>query len=693
MSFLDIALRNAARGFRVHPLVPKEKRPLLNDWPEQASGLSTTIQAWAMRYPMANCGVIADSLFCILESDNLTELVKRIGPIPATYTVQARDNRPHFYFLQTPATRTLGNCDLPGVFEFKQHNRYVVSEGSISPHGPEYRIITDGPVMEMPDEIVQKLRALYGERRKKESQPDAGPVAVGGRHEYLTSVAGKLRNSGLDADAILPALESANDARCGGAIPHEDLVHIARSVARYDVPEPPAKVIMGKPAAAVEVDTSQDADELDAPRTRPTYPDKVWEGSFYGEFAELCGADNHIPLKLFSETLRTVVGAIVGRQLSTSVTGAVPRMFTVLIGPPGCGKGTACEYVRLLFDGRWDGLTHTENPLLYGSDCIWNNSGIGARVVDIASAPGLMNAVLGAKGKTPDVVMRWTPMPRFISIREEVQSLFSNFAIEGGTGAGLESILCELYDRTSFSFTQTAKRQGEAPNVMYSLLGGITKELWDSTFAAAQAAESGFLSRVNIIATENKKRVGGMTAPDFTSLRSRLVPFLAALEHTPRFIKPSPDARGLMNEWFADLEMPDGHSSARLNIHAWRTALHIAWLRGAEFIQTSDVESGIKVAEYQKEMRIWHAPIAGDTRAARCEAAIRRTIREAKRMSLRDLKTATNAHRVGIGQWDSALKAMVTAGEIRIEESTGDSFKPLVGGRVKKIVILLKIKG
>lgn len=670
MGFLDIALRNAARGFRVHPLRPRDKAPLLNNWPDKATTNEAQIRIWDSVYPDANCGVIADERICILESDNLSELEHRLGHrIPLCYWVSARPGRPHLYFLQTPATRALGNCDVAGIFEFKQRNRYVVAEGSIHPTGPTYILHCDMPLYPLEDHIVKALGELYGERKRKDAQPDAGPIAVGGRHEYLTSVAGKLRNSGLDADAILPALMAANDARCGGDIPLGDLEHIAQSVSRYEVPAPEPKIIIGKAAAPVEVDTSLDADELEGNRVRPEYPDSVWEGTFYGEFAEICGADNHVPLKLFSETLRTVVGSIVGRQLSTSVTGAVPRMFTILIGPPGCGKGTACEYVRLLFDGRWNGLTHTESSLLYLGDSIWNGRGIGARIVNPASAPGLMMALIGkkaAKGTADNPVMHWSPIPRMITMMEEVRGLFSNFTNEA-SGAGLEGALCELYDRTSFSSTATKQRQPEAADVMYSLLGGITKELWDSIFSKSESAESGFLSRVNIIATENMRRVGGMIEPDFTLLRNRFFPLITALENNPRHIKPTPGAIGAMNDWFTALEMPEGISGARLNIHAWRTALHHAWLRGAENITHLDVEAGIAVAEYQKLMRIWHAPRAGDTRVARCEAAIRAVMRECRKATLRELQQNTNANRVGIMQWRAALDALVKAGEIRID--------------------------
>jgi len=252
MVFLDIALRNAARGFRVHPLIPKDKRPLLKDWPALATSDRVQIETWAAQYPEANAGAAADDQFCMLESDDLPALVSKLtdaSVLDFVYTVQARPNRPHFYFRQTDATRALGNCDLPGVFEFKQHNRYVVAEGSISPYGPRYELVCDGPIIPMPDSLAADLKRLYGERRRNDAQTAGEPIGYGGRHDFLTSVAGKLRNSGLDADAIHAALIPINEARCAPPLPEADIEHIAQSVARYELPKPAPEVTVGEPTA------------------------------------------------------------------------------------------------------------------------------------------------------------------------------------------------------------------------------------------------------------------------------------------------------------------------------------------------------------------------------------------------------------------------------------------------------------
>ena len=93
-SFLEIALRQLARGFNVHPLHPYQpgkgeednkacKRAMLLEWPVKASNDEARIREWAARWPSANCGVKAGQQLAIVESDHLPTLEARLGfPIP-----------------------------------------------------------------------------------------------------------------------------------------------------------------------------------------------------------------------------------------------------------------------------------------------------------------------------------------------------------------------------------------------------------------------------------------------------------------------------------------------------------------------------------------------------------------------------------------------------------------------------------
>jgi hypothetical protein len=118
-----------------------------------------------------------------------------------------------------------------------------MAAGSIHPDsGEAYSVIHDREPMPIPNSV----RAL---RTVALPVVIAGPMQQipegAGRHAALTSIAGKLRTSGLDADAIYEALVPINPAVCAVPVSDADLKHIAESVSRYAVPEPEPQVFIG----------------------------------------------------------------------------------------------------------------------------------------------------------------------------------------------------------------------------------------------------------------------------------------------------------------------------------------------------------------------------------------------------------------------------------------------------------------
>jgi hypothetical protein len=60
-----------------------------------------------------------------------------------------------------------------------------------------------------------------------------GPIREGGRNVALTSVAGSLRNRGLDAETICAVLLEVNRLRCVPPLAEAEVVDIGRSIGRY----------------------------------------------------------------------------------------------------------------------------------------------------------------------------------------------------------------------------------------------------------------------------------------------------------------------------------------------------------------------------------------------------------------------------------------------------------------------------
>jgi hypothetical protein len=57
MNFLDAAADLVSLGFKVFPLVPGRKLPLIKAWQKHASDELETITEWANKWPSANIGI------------------------------------------------------------------------------------------------------------------------------------------------------------------------------------------------------------------------------------------------------------------------------------------------------------------------------------------------------------------------------------------------------------------------------------------------------------------------------------------------------------------------------------------------------------------------------------------------------------------------------------------------------------
>jgi len=175
MNFQDIALPLAERGFRVFPVIPKEKRPFAmageSDHFDAATTDTGQIQAWSLQAPNANVGISPDEIFCFLETDDERALKDACADLPPeiwdSTRVSARDNRCYYIFRQTMRTKRAGNMTktregLENLFEFKQHRLLVTGPGSIHkktgmPYAVEWR-----PTPAMPDLLLNRLCELVG---------------------------------------------------------------------------------------------------------------------------------------------------------------------------------------------------------------------------------------------------------------------------------------------------------------------------------------------------------------------------------------------------------------------------------------------------------------------------------------------------------------------------------------------------
>lgn len=173
--FLEIALPLAERGFRVLPLIPKQKRPLPMAGDADHFDAATTdaqqIASWSKQEPNANVGISPDEIFCFLETDSESDLKEACKDLPPevwdTARVSARDNRSYYIFRQTMRTKRAGNMTATregkeNLFEFKQHRVLVTGPGSIHPKTNAPYAVEWRNIPAMPDVLLNRLCDLYG---------------------------------------------------------------------------------------------------------------------------------------------------------------------------------------------------------------------------------------------------------------------------------------------------------------------------------------------------------------------------------------------------------------------------------------------------------------------------------------------------------------------------------------------------
>src|SRR5213080_1336637 len=111
---LQAAREYARRGWRVHPLVPGQKKPLVADWPDKATTDAAIICGWWAQWPDANAGLVPGNKsggLAVVDVDprndgmaTLERLRQRFagGVLPVTQMVRTGGDGYHLYFDASP---------------------------------------------------------------------------------------------------------------------------------------------------------------------------------------------------------------------------------------------------------------------------------------------------------------------------------------------------------------------------------------------------------------------------------------------------------------------------------------------------------------------------------------------------------------------------------------------------------------
>lgn len=181
------ALALAERGFRIHPLRPRLKRPLLDEWPEKASSDPETIQGWWKRWPNANVGIATGNGLIILDVDGPDgrKSLQQFSALPHTIIANTprADGGMQYYFAADEKLEEVARNRtklLPGL-DIRTAGGYVVAPPSLldpydkNPDGGEYTWVdycspSDGSLAPAPSWLIELFRE-NAETKSRASAP------------------------------------------------------------------------------------------------------------------------------------------------------------------------------------------------------------------------------------------------------------------------------------------------------------------------------------------------------------------------------------------------------------------------------------------------------------------------------------------------------------------------------------------
>jgi putative DNA primase/helicase len=232
---IETALHYAAKGWKVFPLRPNDKRPATDNGFKAASTLPVIINDWWTRWPDANVGIVtgSDSGIVVLDVDRKHGVDGVVAALeldlPETLVVRTPSGGFHQFFSLPEGVKVPRRIGVRPGLDILGDGGYVVAAGSII-DGATYEIVRNRPMVPCPDVLVK----MAAHHKAAPVDPVAGKVAAGGRNQYLAQLAGKMRRMGSDETEIAAALLAVNAQRNDPPLPEAEVRRTAASIARYE---------------------------------------------------------------------------------------------------------------------------------------------------------------------------------------------------------------------------------------------------------------------------------------------------------------------------------------------------------------------------------------------------------------------------------------------------------------------------
>ncbi|MBU0572059.1 MAG: bifunctional DNA primase/polymerase [Candidatus Omnitrophica bacterium] len=192
------------------------------------------IRQWWTKWPLANIGIRTGDGLTVIDVDErgaLAALQNDNEPLPMTRT--CKTGRGCHLYMSTPAELDVPNSvgKIYSGIDVRGDGGYVIVPPSIHYSGRLYKWEDrDAPIAPMPDWLI---RLCLQEKKKARKIKSAGPmpdkVLKHARNNFLTSVAGTMRNGHFSEAEMFASLIIINQSRCSPPLSEAEVKRVVKS--------------------------------------------------------------------------------------------------------------------------------------------------------------------------------------------------------------------------------------------------------------------------------------------------------------------------------------------------------------------------------------------------------------------------------------------------------------------------------
>lgn len=195
-------------NYKIFPIIPNDKKPLISDWNNKASSDQEVIAAWIKEFPNCNWGMACGpSGKIVLDvdprhggEDSFFVLDIEIG-LPDTFEVQTPSGGKHLYMNGESGNRA---GLLPGI-DIRGCGGYVVIPPSVI-DGKPY-VVAGGNVVAAPEALVLRIGKKAEEKALDPGVCNDNPQDVGRAISFLTSHPGAVEGDSGDFHTLITAMK------------------------------------------------------------------------------------------------------------------------------------------------------------------------------------------------------------------------------------------------------------------------------------------------------------------------------------------------------------------------------------------------------------------------------------------------------------------------------------------------------